>query len=373
MIQTSCNVGANLVFALISLALNERDVKEEDMSVGFVYHPIYLEHDTGMHCETASRLTGIMSRLKNEGTMDKLVPLNAQAASIDQVARVHSPSYVSGIESFVKSGGGYLDGDTVASPASYEAALYAAGGVIAAVDAVMSGDVTYSFALVRPPGHHAVHSAAMGFCIFNNIAIAARDAITKHKLDRVMIVDFDVHHGNGTQDAFYHDSDVLYFSTHQYPFYPGSGAVEEIGSGDGEGYTVDVPMPGGCGDAEYMRAFEEVLVPVTRRFKPQLILVSAGYDAHWADSIAGMQVSASGYTKMATILKNLADELCNSRLVFALEGGYNIEALAISVDATINVLLGSPKSGDASGKPRRIWSPPDTDDLFKRIKATHNI
>ncbi|MFA5054872.1 MAG: histone deacetylase [Dehalococcoidia bacterium] len=343
------------------------------MSVGLVYHPIYLEHDTGMHCETASRLVSIMSHLNNEGTMDKLVPLNAQAASIDQVARVHSPSYISDIESFVKRGGGYLDGDTVASPSSYEAALYAAGGLIAAVDAVMSGDVTYSFALVRPPGHHAVRSAAMGFCIFNNIAIAARDAIAKHKLERVMIVDFDVHHGNGTQDAFYSDSSVLYFSTHQYPFYPGSGDVDEIGSGDGEGYTVNVPMPGGCGDAEYVRAFEEVLAPVTKRFKPQLILVSAGYDAHWADSIAGMQVSAPGYTRMATMLKKLADELCDKRLVFALEGGYNLEALATSVDATINVLLDSPKAGDASGKPRRIWSPPDTDELFRRIKATHKL
>lgn len=343
------------------------------MSVGLVYHPIYLEHDTGLHCEAASRLTTTMSHLKNVGTMDKLVPIKPQAATIEQIARVHSPSYIVGIESFVKCGGGYLDGDTVASPASYEAAIYAAGGVISAVNAVISGDVTYSFALVRPPGHHAVRDAAMGFCIFNNVAIAARDAIAKHSLERVLIVDFDVHHGNGTQDAFYSESSVLYFSTHQYPFYPGSGSVDEIGSGEGEGYTVNVPMPGGCGDAEYMRAFEEVLVPVVKRYRPQLILVSAGYDAHWADSIASMQVTTSGYTKMATILKSLADELCRSRLVFALEGGYNVEALAESVDATINVLLGAPKTYDTLGKPRRSWSPPDTEDLFHRIKTTHNI
>ena len=209
--------------------------------------------------------------------------------------------------------------------------------------------------------------------IFNNIAIAARDAIAKYKLDRVMIVDFDVHHGNGTQDAFYSESDVLYFSTHQYPFYPGSGGVDEVGVGDGEGYTVDVPMPGGCGDTEYMRAFEEVLVPVAKRYKPQIILVSAGYDAHWADSIASMQVTTSGYTKMATILKNLADELCESKLVFALEGGYNAEALAESVDATFNVLLGTPKTYDTVDNPRRIWSPPDTEALFHSIKATHKL
>lgn len=320
------------------------------MSVGLVYHPIYLEHDTGLHCETAQRLITVMGYLKNMGTMDKLTSIKPQAATTEQIARIHSPSYISDIEAFVKLGGGYLDGDTVASSASYGAAIYAAGGVIAAVDTVMSGDMTYSFALVRPPGHHAVRSAAMGFCIFNNIAIAARDAIAKYKLDRVIIVDFDVHHGNGTQDAFYNESDVLYFSTHQYPFYPGSGDVDEIGSGEGQGYTVDVPMPGGCGDGEYMRAFEEVLVPVAKRYKPQLILVSAGYDAHWADSISSMQVTTTGYARMATILKGLADELCGSKLVFALEGGYNVEALAESVDATINVLLDTPKTYDTLGQ-----------------------
>ena len=343
------------------------------MSVGLIYHPIYMEHDTGLHCETAQRLITVTGYLKNTGTLEKLISLKPQAATVEQIARVHTPSYISGVESFVKRGGGYLDGDTVASPASYEAAIYAAGGSISAVDAVMSGDVTYAFALVRPPGHHAVRDAAMGFCIFNNVAIAARDAIAKHNLERVLIVDFDVHHGNGTQDAFYSESSVLYFSTHQYPFYPGSGGVDEIGSGEGEGYTVNVPMPGGCGDAEYMRAFEEVLIPTTKRFKPQLILVSAGYDAHWADSIASMQVTTAGYTKMAAILKSLADELCGSKLVFALEGGYNIDALAESVDATICVLLDSPKTYDTLGKPRRSWSPPDTDDLFCRIKATHNL
>ena len=343
------------------------------MSVGLIYHPIYMEHDTGLHCETAQRLITVTGYLKNTGTLEKLISLKPQAATVEQIARVHTPSYISGVESFVKRGGGYLDGDTVASPASYEAAIYAAGGSISAVDAVMSGDVTYAFALVRPPGHHAVRDAAMGFCIFNNVAIAARDAIAKHNLERVLIVDFDVHHGNGTQDAFYSESSVLYFSTHQYPFYPGSGGVDEIGSGEGEGYTVNVPMPGGCGDAEYMCAFEEVLVPVAKRYKPQLILVSAGYDAHWADSIASMQVTTTGYARMAAILKDLADELCGSKLVFALEGGYNVEALAESVDATINVLLGSPKTYDTLGKPRRSWSPPDTDELFRSIKATHNL
>ncbi|MEA1958508.1 MAG: histone deacetylase [Chloroflexota bacterium] len=343
------------------------------MSVGLIYDPIYLDHDTGMHCETASRLIHTTEHLKRTGTMDKTISIRPRAATIEEISRVHSPSYIAYAESFARAGGGYLDGDTVASPGSYDAAVYAAGGVISAVDAVMGGEVNYALALVRPPGHHAIRNAAMGFCIFNNIAIAARDAMSSYKIDRVLIVDFDVHHGNGTQDEFYSDNTVLYFSTHQYPFYPGSGSTGETGSGDGIGYTVNIPLPAGCGDAEYIRAFEEVLVPVARRFKPQLILVSAGYDAHRADNISMMQVTTTGYANMVSILKRLADELCDGRLVFALEGGYNLDALADSIDATLNVLLDSNAPADPLGKTSISRSSPDVEDLFARIKTAHGL
>ena len=260
------------------------------------------------------------------------------------------------------------------SPASYEVALYAAGGAIKAVEAVMNNEVDSAFALVRPPGHHATRWQAMGFCLFNNIAIAAKHALANLGIERLLIIDFDVHHGNGTQEAFYTDPSVLYFSTHQYPFYPGTGSLEETGAGEGEGTTINVPLPGWCGDEEYLRTFEQILAPVARRFKPQLILVSAGYDAHWMDNISSMQVSISGYAQMAEIIKGLAAELCSGRLVFALEGGYYLPALAASIRATLDVLLGNPGGGaDPLGQPPERVKPPGFDTLLAPVKERHGI
>ena len=304
------------------------------MTAGLVYDPIYLEHDTGQHVENASRLVSVMSHLEETGTVKQLDLLRPRAATMEELALVHTPGYIAHVESFAKGGGGWLDADTVVSPASYDVALFAAGGLINAVDAVMSGKLESAFALVRPPGHHATHDQAMGFCLFNNIAVAARQAIASYGLERILIVDFDVHHGNATQDTFYDDPHVLYFSTHQYPFYPGSGHIDEIGAGAGMGFTVNVPLSAWCGDEEYLQVFEEILIPVARRFRPQLIMVSAGYDAHWADPIALMQLSVSGYSQMALIIKGLAQELCQGRIIITLEGGYHLQALACSIRAT---------------------------------------
>ena len=215
------------------------------MKAGLVYDPIYLEHDTGDHVENSRRLVEAMSYLKDTGIREKLISLPARPASLEELKMIHAPEYVSYVKSKAENGGGWLDPDTVMSPKSYAAALYAAGGVLAAVEAVMNGKVDDAFALVRPPGHHATHDRAMGFCIFNNVAIAGEFALRKFNLNRVLIVDFDVHHGNGTQDAFYADPKVLYFSTHQYPFYPGTGWMDETGSGRGEGTTVNFPMAAG--------------------------------------------------------------------------------------------------------------------------------
>jgi Deacetylases, including yeast histone deacetylase and acetoin utilization protein len=205
----------------------------------------------------------------------------------------------------------------------------------------------------------------MGFCIFNNVAIAAKFALSNFNLSRVLIADFDVHHGNGTQDTFYADPKVLYFSTHQYPFYPGTGWIDEIGTGEGEGFTVNFPMTAGWGDEEYLRAFNEVLVPVARRFEPQLILVSAGFDPHWADSLAMMQVSITGFGQMVRVLKKLAAELCQGRLVFTLEGGYNLEVAASSVKATFDVLLDSPEIVDPQGNHQQA-SPGDLTSTLRK-------
>jgi acetoin utilization deacetylase AcuC-like enzyme len=343
------------------------------MKAGLVYDPIYLEHDTGDHVENSRRLVEAMSYLKETGIREKLISLPARPASLEELKMIHAPEYVSYVKSKAENGGGWLDPDTVMSPKSYAAALYAAGGVLAAVEAVMNGKVDDAFALVRPPGHHATHDRAMGFCIFNNVAIAGEFALRKFNLNRVLIVDFDVHHGNGTQDAFYADPKVLYFSTHQHPFYPGTGRMDETGSGRGEGTTVNFPMAAGWGDEEYLRAFNEVLVPVARRFQPQLILVSAGFDAHWADHLAMMKATITGFAQMTRILKELAAELCQGRLVFTLEGGYNLRVVASSTKATFDVLLGNSEIDDPLGKAAAATKPEGFDEHIATIRRIHHL
>jgi len=343
------------------------------MKAGLVYDPIYLEHDTGDHVENSQRLVATMSYLKETGIEEKLTCLPPRPALLEELEMIHTLEYISYVKSKAEKGGGWLDPDTVMSPKSYEAALYAAGGLMVAVEAVMKGEVDNAFALVRPPGHHAIHDRAMGFCIFNNVAIAAKFALSKFSLKRVLIADFDVHHGNGTQDAFYADPKVLYFSTHQYPFYPGTGWMDETGADEGEGTTVNFPMAAGWGDEEYLRAFNEVLVPVARRFQPQFILVSAGFDAHWADYLAMMRVSVTGFAQMVMILNELAAELCQGRLVFTLEGGYNLQVVASSVKAVFDVLLGNSELDDPLGKASMARKPEGFDEHIETIKGIHNI
>jgi acetoin utilization deacetylase AcuC-like enzyme len=343
------------------------------MKVGLVYDPIYLEHDTGDHVENSQRLLAAMSYLKETGIEEKLTCLSARPALLEELGMIHTKEYISYVKSKAEKGGGWLDPDTVMSPKSYEAALYAAGGLMVALEAVMRGEVDSAFALVRPPGHHALHDRAKGFCIFNNMAIAAKFALSKFSLNRVLIADFDVHHGNGTQDAFYADPRVLYFSTHQYPFYPGTGWMDETGTGEGEGTTVNFPMAAGWGDEEYLRAFNEVLVPVARRFQPQLILVSAGFDAHWADYMAMMRVSVKGFAQMAVILKEMAAELCQGRLVFTLEGGYNLRVVTSSIKAVFDVLLGNSEVDDPLGKASMARKLEGFDEHIREIKRIHHL
>ena len=342
------------------------------MKAGLVYDPIYLEHDTGDHVENARRLVTALSYLKETGIKEKLTCLPPRPALLEELEMIHAPEYISYVKSKAEKGGGWLDPDTVMSPRSYEAALYAVGGLLVAVEEVMKGEVDNAFALVRPPGHHAIYDRAMGFCIFNNMAIAAKFALSRFNLKRVLIADFDVHHGNGTQDAFYADPKVLYFSTHQYPFYPGTGRMEETGTGEGKGTTVNFPMVAGWGDEEYLRAFQEVLVPVAHRFQPELILVSAGFDAHWADHLAMMRVSVQCFAQMAMILKKLAAKLCQGRLVFTLEGGYNLHVVAASIKAIFDVLLGNSEIDDPLGE-AEMRKPEGFDKHIEQIKRLHHL
>jgi acetoin utilization deacetylase AcuC-like enzyme len=309
------------------------------MATGYVYDPIYLKHDLRGHPENQQRLKTILHVLQEHKMKDRLAPIPAVPITAERLQRVHSPRYIEQVRRLAQQGGGHLDMDTYVRPDSYDAALMAAGGLVEATEAVLNGEVDNAFALVRPPGHHALRQRGMGFCLFNNVAIAARYALAERNLDRVLIMDFDVHHGNGTQDEFEADPAVMYISTHQYPYYPGTGQWNEKGRGDGTGSIVNVPLEGGVGDEGFARIFQEVVGPAAWRFQPQMLLVSAGYDAHWDDPLAYMQLTVNGYASIARALKDLADELCDGRLIFTLEGGYHLEALAYSILNTFAVLL----------------------------------
>jgi len=343
------------------------------MKVGLVYDPIYLKHDTGGHVENARRLKAIMAHLEQTGLKAKLTEIAPRPATIKELCLVHEEQHVLHIQGAAEGGGGWLDGDTVMSADSYQAAIYAAGGAIRATEAVMDGEVNSAFALVRPPGHHATPWRAMGFCLFNNLAIATKYALAKYQLERILIIDFDVHHGNGTQEIFYEEPRVLYISTHQFPLFPGTGFVDEIGSGEAKGTTLNIPLPPGCGDREYELAFTRIIMPAARRFQPQLIMVSAGYDAHWADELALMQVSTTGFARMVKIIRKLADELCSGKVVFSLEGGYNLDALAASVKATLDVLRGETSPEDRLGQPPQPLPAADIVPLIKAIKEIHAL
>jgi acetoin utilization deacetylase AcuC-like enzyme len=343
------------------------------MATGIVYDPIYLEHDLRGHPENQERLKAILRVLRERHMLERLSPVAAEPVSMERLERCHSRSYVEVVERVARSGGGHLDADTYVRSRSYEAALMAAGGVVEAVRAVLDGEVENVFALVRPPGHHAMRSRGMGFCLFNNVAVAARYALAERGLERVLIVDFDVHHGNGTQAEFGGDPAVMYISTHQYPYYPGTGDWNETGEGDGAGSVVNIPLSGGVGDDGFARILAEVVEPAAWRFQPQLLLVSAGYDAHWDDPLAYMQLSIGGYAAIARALKDLAAELCGGRLVFTLEGGYHLEALAYSVLNTFAVLLGDEnwQLVDPLGPSPR--SERAVDDVIARLRQVHDL
>ena len=308
---------------------------------GLIYDDIYLKHDTGAgHPERAERLVAIRKRLERTGLLSQLALIKPRAASVESLAAVHNSQYIDHIRQICRAGKGYADSsDTVASQDSYEVALMAAGGVQSAIDAVMEGRIRNAFCAVRPPGHHALKDRAMGFCLFNNVAIAARYLQNRHRLSKVLIVDWDVHHGNGTQAMFYDDPTVFYFSTHQSPFYPGTGRADEKGAGKGLGFTRNMPLAAGCGDAEYKKAFLEELKPAAAAFQPDFVLVSAGFDSAKGDLLGRMNVTPEGFAELTRIVKGIAGQYCQGRLVTILEGGYNLESLAASAEAHVRVLM----------------------------------
>ena len=293
----------------------------------------YLKHQPGeSHPERPERIKVLLD-LASELDAAKFQLLPPQPAKRADIAATHGEEHIKLIEATAQHNRYALDGDTITCRDSFAVSLLAVGGFIGLLDAIAAKDCRNGFALVRPPGHHALRDRAMGFCLFNTMAIGAEYLQRTHGAKKIFIMDWDVHHGNGTQDAFYDDPSVLFISTHQYPYYPGSGAANEVGSGVGEGFTINIPLPAGCADAEYAQVFQDIVVPAAEKFRPEWILVSAGFDPHRRDPLGGMGVTEQGFGAMARRLLGLADKFADARIAFLLEGGYDLAALRGSVAA----------------------------------------
>lgn len=308
--------------------------------VGVIQDPRYLQHLTGpLHPERPERLKAIQKMLQESGLENKCVKREPREASEDEIARVHTKELIEQVKNTSHRTSTDLDGDTHASEHSWEAAKLAVGGLLVALDDLLEGKLDEAFAFPRPPGHHAERDHAMGFCLFNNVAIAAEVALQKKGLKKVLILDFDVHHGNGTQHIFESRSDVFYISTHQYPFYPGTGASSEKGKGRGEGYTLNIPLGAGSHDEIYHHKFSELIEPAVIQYKPDLLIVSAGFDAHKKDPLGGMEVTKFGFKAMAESIGKMKKACGNIPVLYALEGGYDLEGLSESVKEVVEVML----------------------------------
>lgn len=333
--------------------------------VGVVADPAYREHRIGFsHPESPERLRAVYELL-DEGWARTLHHIPPREATAQEICLVHDPDYEKVVEKTALSSGVSLDPDTYACPDSYRIAKLAVGGLLESVRFVLEKKVDNAFALLRPPGHHAETARAMGFCFFNNVAIGAKWAQKEFGLKRVLIVDWDLHHGNGTEHAFYSDPSVLYFSTHQYPYYPGTGAADEVGVQQGEGRTVNVPLPAGEGDAEHIAAFERILIPVAEAFDPEFVLVSAGFDSHHRDPLGGMRVTEAGFAELARIVTEIANRHADGRLVLALEGGYDLQGLKDSVRSVFQIL----QQGESREKEDRIAISSPVEDTLERVRS----
>lgn len=343
------------------------------MSTAFVTDSRFAAHTMEGHPEYAARLTMVQALLESNNLLDRFVPVAPEPVSEAQILTIHTPEYLRLIKKTAQlTEPAMLGVDTYITPQSYDIARLAAGGVVKVVEAVVRNETDNGLAAIRPPGHHATAAMGMGFCLLNNVALAARHVQQVCGISRVAIVDYDVHHGNGTQDIFYGDPSVLYISTHQSPLYPGTGMLQERGIGPGVGTTINVPLPAGVGDRGYRRVFNEVIIPALRRFEPALILVSAGFDAHWADPLANMMVSLAGYSTFDQKLIDAAAELCQGQIVFVLEGGYNLQVLGNAWSNVARALLGD---SDALQDPLGAsgQSEPAIDQRLETIKQVHNL
>jgi acetoin utilization deacetylase AcuC-like enzyme len=319
------------------------------MTTAYITDTRFAGHTLKGHAEYAGRLTAIQSVLDNHAIPARTLQLTPTPASDAQLKAVHSQDYLDLLAWTETQKGLQLGPDTYVLPQSFGIAKLSAGAAIRGVDAVLTEEAANALVCARPPGHHAMPQTGMGFCLLSNIAIAARHAQSAYGLKRILIVDYDVHHGNGTQAIFYDDPSVLFISTHQHPWYPGTGTANETGTGEGKGATINVPLPAGVGNEGFKQVYEQIVWPAARRFQPELILVSAGYDAHWADPLGQLRLSLKGYDDLSRELMAMADALCGGKIVFVLEGGYNLESLSFGVLNLASALLGDSKVFDPLG------------------------
>lgn len=347
-------------------------------ATAYVTHRDYTLHTLRGHPEYAGRILRVWDVVDRSDVRDDLLAVDPAPASVEQLCRVHDPRYIQSIQRACQLAAGepeqvvLLDPDTYVLPISYEVARLSAGGVLAAVDTVIAGRAENGLAVVRPPGHHATPVRGMGFCLFSNVALAARHAqATSDSIRRVLIVDYDVHHGNGTQAVFYDDPSVLYISTHQYPLYPGTGAIHDTGEGPGQGTTINIPLKAGTGNQGFRLLYERVVWPAARRFKPDLLLVSAGFDAHWVDPLAGLHLDLEGFAHLTRELVHMAHELCNGRIVFVMEGGYDLDALAHGILNIAYALQGQDRVVDPLGP--LDMPEQDTSALADQLVALHQL
>lgn len=343
------------------------------MTTVYSTHARFVDHDLPGHVEHAGRIRAVWQRLNESRLTARMQTIEAAEVDTDLILAVHTAGYLDTLQRVSIMGRTMLlDADTYTGPDSLEIARLSAGGAVAAVDAVLAGRADNGLAAIRPPGHHAMPDHGMGFCLLGNIAVAARYAQRQHSVERVLIVDYDVHHGNGTEAMFYDDPSVLFISTHQYPLYPGTGAVTDIGRGRGEGYTINIPMPAGCGDGNYADVFDQIVWHAAERFAPQLILVSAGFDAHWNDPLARMDLTLTGYAHLTRELIRMAARFCDGKIVFVMEGGYDLDALGFGMSNIAKLLLGD-EPVDSLGASLRAGSEPDIAPLLAMVKKLHKL
>jgi len=334
------------------------------LRVGLYDDPGFGEHDAGPgHPERPERLEAVRRGLRQGGLVEALVPGSPRPATRGELLRVHTPAHADRVAA-AEGRSVRFDPDTAMGPRSYGAAIRAAGAVVDAVESVLDGAIDRAFCSVRPPGHHATPDRAMGFCVLNNVAVGVAAALARG-LSRVAVIDFDVHHGNGTQEAFYRDRRVLFVSSHQFPFYPGTGDLDEVGEGEGRGFTVNLPMPAGMGDGDFRRAFREIVEPIGRDFDPELVLVSAGFDAHRDDPLGGMDMTPAGFAELMDVCLAVASGAARGRLVAVLEGGYDLDGIADSTAAVVGRMLGRPFSAP-DAVPRL-----DFERLLEAYRAAH--